>query len=656
MRYPQEFIDKVLESSNLVEIISQHTQLKQSGGGYMGRCPFPDHKEKTPSFSVSEAKQVYHCFGCKKSGNVFSFLRDFSGFGFIETIEFLADRAGLKLPEPEYSDADRARTGTDHYDQENRRKKSILQANRVAADFFISNLKKSRESDLPNQYVKRRGLSSETIQEFEIGTSTPEWDSLVHELQRAKISFDIAEEAKLIRPRKEGNGHYDLFRERLMFPIHSLRGDVVGFGGRIYDQGEPKYLNSPESAVFHKSKILYGLYQSAKYVRSEDSIVIVEGYMDMVSLYQSGIKNCAATMGTALTEEHAKLIKRMTTNVYVLFDSDQAGQAAAERSLGILLNYGLFPKGIILDKAKDPDEYVKKFGADALRQVMASSPDLFKVILRQWLQGYTGESSQKVKMIDQLSPLFSTMADGRLAELYKQEVAERLDVSFEWLNTALRQTEKSRRAGPGAPNSMGSSSLGPGVALNSSAGQKPANSEIEAGLAAQLGDNSPQNEPIRQKIRLSNASKAEKMMLALVLKSRANMEFFIEKIQDKEGSEVGMKTEEISHLATRQIIEKAEQVYRQDLDKFDKLFSLLIDKIDEPQLLFVAVNEELEHKLIADAVKKVRQEFVKTKMAQVKGGIKGRMDVPNDLQGDLELARKLKEVETLQRNRLGLKK
>ena len=335
MRYPQDFVDKVMDSANLVEIISQHTQLKQSGNGFMGRCPFPDHKEKTPSFSVSEAKQVYHCFGCKKSGNVFTFLRDFSGFSYVEAIEFLADRSNIKIPEPEQNE--QSQHQNDKHNLENAKKKSLAQVNRVAADFFKTNLARAKETDLISQYVKRRALNADTIKEFEIGFVDAEWEGLVQELNRKKISLALAEEAKLIRPRKEGNGFYDLFRERLLFPIHNLRGEVIAFGGRIYDQGEPKYLNSPESLVFNKSKILYGLFQSAKYVRSEDAIVIVEGYMDMVTLYQAGIRNCVATMGTALTEEHAKLIKRMTPNVYVLFDSDDAGQAAAERSLGILL-------------------------------------------------------------------------------------------------------------------------------------------------------------------------------------------------------------------------------------------------------------------------------------------------------------------------------
>ena len=680
MRYPQDFVDKVMDSANLVEIISQHTQLKQSGNGYMGRCPFPDHKEKTPSFSVSEAKQVYHCFGCKKSGNVFTFLRDFSGFSYVEAIEFLADRSNLKIPEPENNE--QAQHQNEKHNVENAKKKSLAQVNRVAADFFKTNLARAQENDLITQYVKRRALNAETIKEFEIGFVSAEWEGLVQELDRKKISLSLAEEAKLIRPRKEGNGFYDLFRERLMFPIHNLRGEVIAFGGRIYDQGEPKYLNSPESLVFNKSKILYGLFQSAKYVRSEDAIVIVEGYMDMVTLYQAGIKNCVATMGTALTEEHAKLIKRMTPNVYVLFDSDDAGQAAAERSMGILLSLGLYPKGIVLEKAKDPDEFIQKFGVEALAQAIKSAPDLFKIVLRQWMTDYTGESSQKVKLIDQLNPLLSQMADPRLADLYKQDVAQRLAVSMDWINSALRQ-------GPKKPGTY-SPAVGAGLAKinnqNGAAGavstgndnrndNKPNNSgEIgnEPENGPQIPESKTQNEQIRQKIRLSQASKAEKMLVSLLLKSRANMSFFLNEVSVSESENSIANLEltsqqipsqlfsKIVHSGARRILEKAEQVYRQDIEKFDKLFSLLIDRIDEPQVLFLNVEEEHEQKLIVDAFKKIQQEFLKHETKKFKMDLRQDSDLKNTLQGglqqDLELNRRLKEFEGLQKNRLGIKK
>jgi DNA primase len=434
VRYPQEFIDKVSEASNIVEIISQYTQLKPSGGGYMGRCPFPDHREKTPSFSVSEAKQVYHCFGCKKSGNVFRFLQDFSGLNFPEALEYLADRYGVPVPQvanPEAaSDAQRAQD----------RKKTMLRANKLAAEFFSGTLKSSHHDSPIRNYVRKRGLLPETIDEFQIGYAPPEWDSLVHYLDRHKIPLLVAEEAKLVSAKKDRSGFVDFFRDRLMFPIHSPAGDVLAFGGRIHDQGEPKYKNSPETSVFIKGKVLYGLHQTARHIRAEDGAIIVEGYMDLVSVYQAGIKNLAATMGTALTSEHAKLIKRMTNNVVVLFDSDEAGQRAAERSLIILLEQGLYPRGIVFSEAKDPDEFITKFGVAALRERLQSAPELFALVLKTWMQVYRGEATQKVKLLDQVKPVFDAIGDPRLKSLYAEDLAQRMGVTLEWLRGAFRST------------------------------------------------------------------------------------------------------------------------------------------------------------------------------------------------------------------------
>jgi DNA primase len=386
LRYPPEFVDRVQDANNLADIISQYTQLKQSGNGYMGRCPFPDHAEKTPSFSVSEAKQVYHCFGCKKSGNVFSFLRDYNGMSFPEAVEFLAERASIPLPEIKNEQQN------EQYSEQQDKKKQMLKANKVAAHFFSETLKRAPADHPIKAYIQKRKLQPETIEEFQIGYAPIEWEGLAHHLLKQNISTALAEEVRLIKARKENNGHFDIFRDRLMFPILSPMQEVLAFGGRIHDQGEPKYLNSPETPVFNKSKVLYGLAHTAKYIRSEDAVIIVEGYMDLVSLFQAGLKNVAASMGTALTAEHAKLIKRLTTNVVVLFDSDEAGQRAAERSLPLLLAAGLYPKGLILTDAKDPDEYVTKFGMESLKQKIDTSPELFNMVLQMWMSDYKWEA------------------------------------------------------------------------------------------------------------------------------------------------------------------------------------------------------------------------------------------------------------------------
>lgn len=605
MRYPPEFVDRVQEASNLADIISQYTQLKQSGQGYMGRCPFPDHAEKTASFSVSEAKQVYHCFGCKKSGNIFTFLKDYSGMNFPEALEYLAERAAIPLPEIQ-------RDNNDQYTEQQDRKKLMLKANRMAATFFRETLKRASGDHPIKAYVQKRKLSPETLEEFQIGFAPTEWEALGQHLHKQGVSVDLAEEAKLIRPRKEGNGHYDVFRDRLMFPILSPSQEVLAFGGRIHDQGEPKYLNSPETPVFNKSKVLYGLAHTARYIRADDCVIVVEGYMDLVSLFQAGLKNVAATMGTALTPEHAKLIKRITTNVVVLFDSDEAGQRAAERSLPLLLAAGLYPKGLILSEAKDPDEFVNKFGMEALKAKIDSSPELFNLVLQMWMSDYKGEASQKVKLMDLARPVFDAIPDNRLKTLYAQELSHRMSVGLDWVRSALSS-------------------------LNSRNEYSRPQAQIPEPLTPKL-------ETPKPLFLISGGSQAELLLLQLSLKSRANFEVML----NYHGQQI---LSQISHLGVKALFEKAEQVYRQDVTKFDRLTSLLIEYVDRPELLFsnsasvgTDSDTEKENKMIADCCKRIQQTFLKDSAKKIALGIN-----KNDTE-------KLKEIGDIQRNRISLGK
>lgn len=609
MRYPPEFVDRVQDANNLVDIISQYTQLKQSGSGFMGRCPFPDHAEKTASFSVSAAKQVYHCFGCKKSGNIFSFLRDYNGMSFPEAVEFLAERASIALPEPVYDNNDQS---NQQYKEQQDKKKLMLKANKIAADFFRETLKRTSSDHPIKTYLQKRKLKPETIEEFQIGFAPVEWDGLALHLQKQNISAPLAEEARLIKARKEGNGFFDLFRDRLMFPILSPTQEVLAFGGRIHDQGEPKYLNSPETLVFNKGKTLYGLAHTAKYIRSEDAVIVVEGYMDLVSLFQSGIKNVVATMGTALTAEHAKLIKRLTPNVYVLFDSDEAGQRAAERSLPLLLAAGLYPKGLILTEAKDPDEFVTKFGMDALRTKIEKSPELFNLVLQMWMADYKGEATQKIKIMDLVRPVFEAIPDTRLKSLYAQELSQRMNVGIEWVRSSLTSAVKSR--------------------------------DFDKSQHQQMPPQSQKTEVSKPKtfvFSISGAPQAEMLLLQLSLKSRANFETVLTQ----------QISSQISHLGIKNLLEKAEQLYRQDLEKFDRLTSLLIEEVDNPELLFSNLSfgasdfdAEKENKMISDCCKRIQQTFLKSQAKKIAVGIN-----KNDFD-------KLKEIEDLQRSRISLNK
>ncbi len=623
MRFSQEFIERVSEASNLVDIISQYTQLKASGSGLMGRCPFPDHAEKTASFSVSEIKQVYHCFGCHKSGNVFSFLRDYSGMNFPEAIEYLADRAGIPMPAPEASAESAQR------DREQEKKKLLLKANKLAAHYFSEQLHATPKDHPVRKYIASRGLSQEVIETFGIGYAVPEWDGLERHLQSQNISMALAEEARLVKARSNKSGYFDIFRDRLMFPIFSPMGEPIAFGGRYLEkkENEPKYLNSPETPVFIKGKVLYGLSQTAKYIRSEDIALIVEGYMDLVSLYQVGICNVVATMGTALTPDHGKLLKRLTKNVVALFDGDPAGMEAAERSLPILLAADLYPKGLTLPNGMDPDDYVKKYGVEALKIELSRAPDLFAMILERWMQDYRGEASEKVKLADKLKPLVIVIPDLRLRDLYLAEAAQKMAVALPWLRQAV------------------------GVQGVSAVGQQNRGNFTRT----VTGNNTPEkavssttSEPVSggefAKITLQNASKAELTLLGLVLKSRANFALF-------ESENI---VESIAHDGVKKILEKALDVYRQDLSKFDKLTSLLVSYVDKPEYLFEmspagtgdpGFDEEAEQKLLRDCFKRVKENFLRE---QAKRLAKDLKNGPS--------SEKLEEIMRIQRDRISLNK
>jgi len=546
IKFTPEFIERVAEANNIVDLISQQTQLRPTGGGLMGRCPFPDHKEKTPSFSVSETKQVYHCFGCHKSGNIFSFLRDFQGFSFPEAVEFLADRASIAMPKQDHESTE--------VDRVAQRRKQLLSANKWALHFFREQLKRCPQDHPVKKYLLKRGLSPETVETFQMGYAPPEWDGLVNFLATKGIPMELAEEARLVKARTQGkSGHFDIFRDRLIFPILNNQGDPVAFGGRILESGEPKYLNSPETPVFVKGKILYGLHQTARHVRSEDAVLIVEGYMDLISLYQAGIRNVVATMGTALTTDHGRFLKRLTKNVVVLFDGDSAGQEAAERSLPLLLGCEIFPKGLILPDQQDPDDFVKTQGSEELLRRVKQAPDLFSLNLSQWMKTYRGEASEKIQLIDRLKALFRVIHDRRLQDLYLMEVAQKITVGLPWLRQALG---------------------------NENLTSSPRNNEPKQGFP--VSDSQRGIEPTKEvqkptvEIRLKGAPVAELLLMALALKSRANLSAI-------ENENI---TETLSHDGVKKLLLKSFDVCRQSPERFDRLISQLMTVVDEPRYLF----------------------------------------------------------------------
>ena len=340
MYYSEELIEEVRSRNDIVDVISGYVRLQKKGSSYFGLCPF--HNEKSPSFSVSRQKQMYYCFGCGAGGNVFTFLMEYENFSFVEAMKYLADRAGIELPEQEYSKEAKERADL---------KATILEMNRLAAKYFYVQLKNERGFHA-YRYLKDRQLSDEMILAFGLGYSNPYSDDLYKYLRGKGYSEELIRKAGLINT-DERQGVYDKFWNRVMFPIMDVNNRVIGFGGRVMGDGKPKYLNSPETVVFDKSRNLYGLNRAR--TSRKPYFLLCEGYMDVISLHQAGFTNAVASLGTALTAGHASLIKRYVKEVYLTYDSDDAGTRAALRAVPILREAGISAKVIRMDPYKDPD-------------------------------------------------------------------------------------------------------------------------------------------------------------------------------------------------------------------------------------------------------------------------------------------------------------
>lgn len=353
MYYPDEIIEEVRLKNDIVDVISGYVKLQKKGSSYFGLCPF--HNEKSPSFSVSRQKQMYYCFGCGEGGNVFTFLMEYENYSFTEALKVLADRAGVDLPELEYSKEAKAKADL---------KSTLLEINKLAAKYFYAQLK-SPQGETAYTYLKNRKLSDETITAFGLGYSNKYSNDLYKYLKTKGYSDEMLVKAGLITV-DEKHGAYDKFWNRVMFPIMDANNRVIGFGGRVMGDGKPKYLNSPETPVFDKSRNLYGLHRAR--TSRKPYFLLCEGYMDVIALHQAGFTNAVASLGTALTPGHASLIKRYVDEVYLTYDSDEAGTRAALRAVPILKEVGITARVIRMDPYKDPDEFIKNLGAEAFEE------------------------------------------------------------------------------------------------------------------------------------------------------------------------------------------------------------------------------------------------------------------------------------------------
>lgn len=362
MYYSEELVEEVRMRNDIVDVISGYVKLQKKGSSYFGLCPF--HNEKSPSFSVSREKQMYYCFGCGAGGNVFTFIMEYENYSFVEALKFLAERAGIDLPEVEYSKEAKEKADL---------KLTILEINKLAAKYFYAQLK-AEGGKTAYAYLKNRGLSEETIVVFGLGYANKYSDDLYRYLKMKGYGDELLLKAGLISA-DERKGAYDKFWNRVMFPIMDVNNRVIGFGGRVMGDAKPKYLNSPETIVFDKSRNLYGLNRAR--TSRKPYFLICEGYMDVIALHQAGFTNAVASLGTALTAGHASLLKRYVNEVYLTYDSDEAGTRAALRAIPILKDAGITAKVIRMDPYKDPDEFIKNLGAEAFEERISKARNGF---------------------------------------------------------------------------------------------------------------------------------------------------------------------------------------------------------------------------------------------------------------------------------------
>lgn len=419
-----EFVQIVKKKSSIVGVVSEYVKLKKVGAHYVGLCPF--HQERSPSFSVSDQKGIFYCFGCKKNGDVITFLQEVQSLSFYEAITWLAKQNDVEIPATfrnEYKTLGKKQNPEAHETQ--------YKLNRFVAEFYHQCLF-SPAGEKALQYLYERGLSKETIQSAYLGYAPANWAALSDFLNQKKAPLQLAEELGLIR--KKDQRHYDYFRNRVLFPVLDVRGRVIGFGGRQFGHAEgPKYLNSPESVLFKKSQSLYGLFQAQKNIRAEDRCIIVEGYMDCLALHQAGIPYAVATLGTALSMDQAQLLKRLTKNIYILFDGDAAGQQAQVKLMEAFLSIGIVVRGIVLPDGLDPDDYIQKNGSDALQKQLEQAPYLLDQYILEKAASAAGHREAKNQALDQLLPWVVQIESSTSRWSRLQELAQLFDVPIEGL-------------------------------------------------------------------------------------------------------------------------------------------------------------------------------------------------------------------------------
>ena len=424
MYYSDDLIEEIRSRNDIVDVISSYVKLKKQGATYFGLCPF--HNEKSPSFSVTPGKQMYYCFGCGEGGNVYSFIMKYENYSFVEAVKMLADRAGITLPEAEYSEEERKRADL---------RANLLEINKKAAMYFHHQLK-SEKGKIGLKYFNERGLDNETIVRFGLGYSTKTSNDLYQYMKTFGYSDDILKESGLFSFSEKGT--YDKFWNRVMFPILDINSRVIGFGGRVMGEGEPKYLNSPETKIFEKSRNLYGMNFAR--ISRKPYLLICEGYMDVIALHRAGFTNAVAALGTAFTDQHAMLIKRYVKEVVLTFDSDGAGRKAALRAIPILKRAGIAMKVLDMTPYKDPDEFIKNLGADEYQKRIDNAMNSFIFEIKMMREQYDlDDPHAKAEFYNNVANKLLEFPDELERNVYIEAVSKEFMIPFESLDKMVKK-------------------------------------------------------------------------------------------------------------------------------------------------------------------------------------------------------------------------
>ena len=417
---PEDKVSEIKNTANIVEVVSEVVLLKKTGKNYVGLCPF--HSEKTPSFTVSPEKQIFYCFGCAAGGNVFSFLMKHDGISFPDAAKILAGRYGIDIP---------TRTMSPEQKRRMSQRENLLAVNRQAMEFFRKQLLEAASGKRAMEYLKKRGINKEIFDNFNLGYAPQGWDNLLSFFIKKNISLDLVEKAGLIVPRKEKSGFYDRFRDRLIFPIFDLNMQAIGFGGRVLDDSIPKYLNSPETPVYNKSRSLYGLHLAKMKCRENERVYIVEGYFDLLALHQHGLQDSVATLGTSLTPEHVQILKGFVGKdgkIILVFDSDDAGIKAVQRSIGIFMRMEVNASIIVLPEGYDPDSYLFEFGYESFLDSDSRARSLMSFLIDSAVKKHGLSIEGKIRIISEMKEPLSSINDNIKRSLYIKELAECINI------------------------------------------------------------------------------------------------------------------------------------------------------------------------------------------------------------------------------------